>query len=157
VQTQPMTVVGVAPPGFFGDRIRSNPPALWIPLAAEPLIERENSLLSVKESNWLYAIGRVKPGTAIGPLQAKLSNNLRVWLATVDEYTRNGGSTIIPKQHVVIVPGGAGIQNLQQETSKGLYLLMIISALVLLVACANVANLLLARGATRKAETSIRM
>ena len=64
---------------------------------------------------------------------------------------------MIPKQHVVITPGGAGIQNLQQETGKGLYLLMAISGLVLLVACANVANLLLARGATRKAETSIRM
>ena len=72
-------------------------------------------------------------------------------------YTRNGGSTEIPKQHVVITPGGAGIQNLQQQTGKGLYLLMIISGLVLLVACANIANLMLARGTTRKAETSIRM
>ncbi len=157
VQTQPVTVVGIAPPGFFGDRIRTTPPALWIPLSVEPLIERENTLLTVKESNWLYLIGRVKPGTEIGPLQAKLSNNLRVWLATVEEYTENGGSTVIPRQHVVITPGGAGIQNLQQETGKGLYLLMAISGLVLLVACANVANLLLARGTTRKAETSIRM
>ena len=57
----------------------------------------------------------------------------------------------------MITPGGAGIQNLQLETHKGLYLLMTLSGLVLLVACANVANLLLARGATRKAETSIRM
>lgn len=157
VQSQPVTVVGIAPPGFFGDRLRSTPPALWIPLAVEPLIEREHTNLQVKPSNWLYAIGRVKPGTQIGPLQAKISNSLRVWLATNDEYTRNGGSTEIPKQHVVITPGGGGIQNLQQETGKGLYLLMSISGLVLLVACANVANLLLARGTTRKSETSIRM
>jgi predicted permease len=157
VQTQPVTVVGIAPPGFFGDRIRVSPPALWIPLSVEPLIERDNTNLHVKESNWLYAIGRVKPGTQIGPLQAKLSNSLRVWLATVDEYTQNGGSAIIPKQHLVIAPGGGGIQNLQKETGKGLYLLMAISGLVLLVACANIANLLLARGTTRKADTSIRM
>ena len=157
VQTQPVTVVGIAPPGFFGDRIRVSPPALWIPLSVEPLIERDNTNLHVKESNWLYAIGRVKPGTQIGALQAKLSNSLRVWLATVDEYTQNGGSAIIPKQHVVIAPGGGGIQNLQKETGKGLSLLMAISGLVLLVACANIANLLLARGTTRKANTSIRM
>lgn len=156
LQGQPVTVVGIAPPGFFGDRLRPSPPAIWIPLAVEPLIE-QTSLLHVRDSNWLYAIGRVKPGTQIGPLQAKISNNLRIWLGTVETYTKNGRSSIIPKQHVVLTPGGAGIQNLQQETSKGLYLLMSISALVLLVACANVANLLLARGTTRKSDTSIRM
>jgi predicted permease len=157
IQTQPMTVVGIAPPGFFGDRIREDPPAIWIPLTAEPLINRDRSLLPIRESNWLYAIGRVKSGTEIGPLQAKISNNLRIFLSTVEHYTRNGGTTVIPKQHVVITPGGGGIQNLQQETRKGLYLLMTISGLVLLVACANIANLLLARGTTRKADTSIRM
>ncbi len=157
VQSQPVTIVGVAPPGFFGDRINSNPPALWIPLAIEPVIERENTILRVPDSNWLYLIGRLKPGVGVGPLQARLSNSLRVWLATIDSYTRNGGSTEIAKQHVVMTAAGAGIQNLQQETGKGLYLLMTISGLVLLVACANVANLLLARGATRKADTSIRM
>ncbi len=157
MQTQPVTVVGIAPPGFFGDRLRPSPPALWIPLALEPMIDGERAILHVKPSNWLYAIGRVKPGTEIGPLQAKISNNLRLWLSTIDEYTRNGGSTEIAKQHVVITPGGAGIQNLQQQTGKGLYLLMTISALVLLVACANIANLLLARGTTRKTETSLRM
>ena len=157
LQTQPVTIVGISPPGFFGDRIRSSPPQLWIPVNIEPLISSSRALLHVKPANWLYVIGRVKPGTEIGPLQAKLSNNLRVWLSGVEAYTRNGGSTLIPKQHVVITPGGSGIQNLQQNTGKGLFLLMIISGLVLLVACANIANLLLARGTTRKAETSIRM
>jgi predicted permease len=157
IQSQPVTIVGIAPPGFFGDRIRQSPPALWIPLAIEPVIDGENALLHVPDSNWLYALGRVKPGVSIGPLQAKMSNSLRAWLGSREEYTHNGRSTIIPKQHVVIAPGGAGIQNLQQETGKGLYLLMTISGLVLLVACANIANLLLARGTTRKADTSIRM
>ncbi len=157
IQGHPVTVAGIAPPGFFGDRIRSKPPALWIPLAMEPVIEPETPLGRLPEANWLYVIGRVKPGVSIGPLQAKISNTLRLWLATQEAYTQNGGSTVIPRQHVVITAGGGGIQILQQETSKGLYLLMTLSGLVLLVACANVANLLLARGATRKAETSIRM
>jgi len=157
VQGIPMTVVGVAPPRFFGDRIRSHPPAIWLPVNLEPLIEHENTNLNVPESNWLYVIGRLKPGVGVGTLQAKMSNMLRVWLGTQSAYTENGGSTLIPKQHVVITPGGGGIQNLQQDTSKILYLLMAISTLVLLVACANVANLLLARGTMRKAETSVRM
>ena len=157
MQGQSVNIVGIAPPGFYGDRISSRPPALWLPLAVEPVLEGKNSLLHVAPSNWLYVLGRLKPGVPIAPLQDKISNNLRIWLATQDLYTRNGGSTMIPRQHVVLAPGGGGIQNMQQETSKGLYLLMAISALVLLVACANVANLLLARGTTRKTETSIRM
>jgi len=157
LQGQPMTVVGIAPAGFFGDRIRSNPPELWIPLASEPLIEGTTSILKVPESNWLYVLGRIKPGVNVTALQGKMSNSLRQWLATQPGYVRNGGATLIPKQYVAIVPGGAGIENMQRRTGKGLYLLMAISALVLLIACANVANLLLARGATRKAETSIRM
>ena len=144
-------------PGFFGDRIDSNPPALWIPLNNEPIIEGETSILKQPDTNWLYVLGRVKPGVNPGSLQAKLSNTLRQWLSTQPAYTVNGAQTEIPKQHVVITPGGAGVQNLQQEAGSGLHLLMAISGLVLLVACANIANLLLAKGATRRAETSISM
>jgi predicted permease len=157
IQTQPFTIVGIAPPGFFGDRVRPNPPSLWIPLADEPLISKENSLLNIPESNWLYAIGRLRPGVSTGALQQKISNTLRVWLATQKVYTENGNASEVPKQHVVITPAGGGVQQLQEETGKGLYTLMALSGLVLLVACANIANLLLARGTTRKADTSVRM
>jgi predicted permease len=157
IQGQPFTIVGISPPGFFGDRIDSNPPALWIPLNDEPVIERETSLLKQPDTNWLYAIGRVKTGTNPGSLQAKLSNDLRNWLATQPTYASRGGATEIPKQHVILTPGGGGVQNLQQQAGSGLRLLMTISGLVLLVACANIANLLLAKGATRRAVTSISM
>ena len=156
IQSHPVTIVGIAPPGFFGDRINPNPPAFWIPLNTEPVLEGETSILKQPGSNWLYALGRLKPGIAPGALQAKISANLRHWLATQPAYTSNGGDKEIPKQHVVLTSGGAGIQNLQQETGDGLRLLTWISALVLLVACANIANLLLARGTARQAETSIR-
>jgi predicted permease len=151
-----VTVIGIAPPGFFGDRVNDNPPAFWIPLNAEPVLEGETTVLKVAESNWLYALGRVKPGVAPKALEAKISNTLRQWLATQPAYTLNGNDKEIPKQHVVLTAGGGGIQNLQQEAGDGLRLLTWISALVLLVACANIANLLLARGAARRAETSIR-
>ncbi|MFZ1139227.1 MAG: ABC transporter permease [Candidatus Sulfotelmatobacter sp.] len=157
IQNQPFTIVGISPPGFFGDRINSDPPAFWLPLNDEPYLERETSILKQPDTNWLYALGRVKPGVNPGSLQAKLSNSLRQWLATQTAYNIHGNQTQIPKQHVVLTPGGAGIQNLQQEAGSGLRLLMAISGLVLLVACANIANLLLAKGATRRAETSISM
>src|SRR5580658_5162423 len=156
IQSHPLTIVGVAPPGFFGDRINDSPPAFWIPLNAQPVLEGETSNLRVPESNWLYVLGRVKPGVAPKALEAKISNTLRQWLATQPAYTLNGNDKEIPKQHILLTAGGGGIQNLQQETGDGLRLLTWISALVLLVACANVANLLLARGAARRAETSIR-
>src|SRR5215469_4094243 len=156
IQSHPVTIVGIAPPGFFGDRINDNPPAFWIPLNAEPVLEGATTLLKVSESNWLYVLGRTKPGVAPKALEAKITASLRQWLATQPAYTLNGNNREIPKQHVVLTAGGGGIQNLQQETGDGLRLLTWISALVLLVACANIANLLLARGAARRAETSIR-
>src|SRR5215471_17907919 len=156
IQSHPVTIVGIAPPGFFGDRVNSNPPAFWIPLNIEPVLEGETTILKIAESNWLYVLGRVKPGVAPKALAPKISSTLRQWLGTQPAYTLNGNDKEIPKQHVVLTPGGGGIQNLQQEAGDGLRLLTWISALVLLVACANVANLLLARGAARRAETSIR-
>ncbi len=156
IQGQPITIVGIAPPGFFGDRIDANPPAIWIPLNIEPVMDGRTSILRTPDTNWLYALGRLKPGVSPATVQSKLTTTLRQWLPTIPAYTLNGADTQIPKQHVVVVPGGAGVENLQQETGDGLRLLTGISALVLLVACANIANLLLAKGTARRAETSIR-
>jgi predicted permease len=157
IQSHPVTIIGIAPRGFFGDRVTDRPPSLWMPLSNEPLIAGPSSILHHPESNWLYPIGRVRPGTQILPLQAKLSASLRGWLATRPVYTEHGGSAEIPKQHVTIVPGGGGIQSLQQNTGTGLKMLMILSTVVLLIACANIANLLLARSTARRADISIRM
>jgi predicted permease len=157
IQTHPFTVAGIAPPGFFGDRIRDTPPAIWIPLANEPLIAGPSSILQHPDSNWLYPLGRVRSGTNIGSLQAKLSSALRQWLATRPAYTDNGKTTEIPKQHVTIVPGSGGIQNLQQQSGTGLKMLMILSTVVLAIACANIANLLLARSTARRTDISLRM
>src|ERR1700691_4789545 len=84
VQTHPFIVTGIAPPGFFGDRISPRPPDIWIPLAGEPFKEGAGSTLLEHGDNtaWLYSLGRVHPGTNIGALQAKLSASLRLWLTT---------------------------------------------------------------------------
>jgi predicted permease len=158
IQARPFTVIGIAPPGFFGDRVSDNPPDFWMPIQTEPYARgTDSSILHHQESNWLYPIGRVHPGTNIGALQSKITVALRQWLYTRPLLTAIGGAAIIPKMHVVLTPGGGGIQDLQEYTGKGLKLLMILSSVVLLIACANIANLLLARATARRADIAVRM
>jgi len=157
IQARPFTVIGIAPPGFFGDRVSDNPPDFWMPIQTEPYVQGASSLLHHQESHWLYPLGRVRHGTNIGALQTKLTVALRQWLYTRPLLTANGGASIIPKMHVVLTPGGGGIQNLQQETGRGLKMLMILSSVVLLIACANIANLMLARATGRRADVAVRM
>jgi hypothetical protein len=160
VRTHPFTVAGIAPPHFFGDRIIERPPDLWMPLSNEPAINGPGTSLRPRgddDTSWLYLLGSVRPQTSIPALQLKLSGRLRQWMFAHTQYLANGGATLIPRQHVVLAPGGGGIQTLQLQTGQALRMLMILSSVVLLIACANFANLLLARNTSRQAELSVRM
>lgn len=156
-KTYPVTIVGISPAGFYGERMIDAPANYYLPFSIEPLIT-QSSLLHVKQANWVYLIGRMKPGTSVGSLQEKISATLRDWLsADLDLYKKEGVRKHLIATHTTITPGGAGIANMQQDYKSGLYLLMSISALVLLIACANLANLVLVRSVSRASETSLRM
>jgi len=157
IQKHPFIVAGVAPPGFYGDRIISIPPDFWLPLSAEVALDGANSSLPQRETAWLYALGRLRPGVNQPALQAKLSGVLRQWMLQWPDFTRNDGATVIRRQHVVLSPAGGGIQKLQQQTGDSLRLLMLLSSVVLLISCANIATLLLARSTSQRTAVALRM
>src|ERR1700691_4374280 len=151
MNTKAVTVVGVAPEGFFGDRMSSTPPDFYLPIATMP-DEAGGKSFRDRTQNWLDIIGRVKPGTAVGPLQEKVSAQLKRLHATDPAFS----AADIAKTHLVLTPGGAGTQSMQKDYASNLKLLMWISGLVLMIACANIANLLLVRGMARKAGMTLR-
>ena len=160
IEGHPFTVAGVAPPGFFGDTLRNNPPDLWIPLQQEPMITGANSLLRQPVSAWLRVIGRLKPGATTDGIAPRLTNVLRQWIQHDSGYPANWLSDIdhlLPKQTIAIVPAGAGVGVMKEQYGSSLQLLMAVCGLVLLIACANVANLLLARSVARRTQTAVRM
>jgi predicted permease len=152
---QPFTVVGIAPSSFFGDRL-TNPAAFWIPIADEPLIDGTMALVDFPQQDWLDVIGRIAPHTDPKQIGAHMQVELQEWLLSPIAQLQPGERDAVPKQTLRLSPGGAGVQELRDEYVSSLHLLMWISALVLAIACANVANLMLVRASTRKLQTSIR-
>jgi len=155
INQMPYTVVGIAPAGFFGDRLTDSPPDFWLSLAGEPALMQQNSILNSPGDHWLYVIGRMKAGTTPAAVQSKVTVELQQWLSAQPDLSAYDRSQL-PKQYINLAPAGGGILNMEYETASGLRVLMIISGLVLLIACANIANLLLARGAASRLQTAIR-
>jgi macrolide transport system ATP-binding/permease protein len=155
VNTKPVTIAGIAPEGFYGDRLSSTPPDFYLLIEAMPALANV-PYVHDPTANWLYIIGRVRPGVSLGMLQVKLNEVLRRALATTRTYSSEQNKARLAKAHIVLTPGGAGIQSMQEGYASQLRLLMCISGMVLLIACANIANLLLVRGTGRKTELSLR-
>ena len=151
------TIVGIAPPGFFGERLTSDPAAFWLPLSDSPLILSGSfDVLDSPELQWLNVIGRIQPGANLKQIEAHMQVELRQFLLNPISKVEKRDQTLIPKQTLHLSPGGGGVQQMQDSYKSGLHLLMWISTFVLLIACANLANLMLVRAAARKPQISVR-
>jgi predicted permease len=160
IEAQPFTVIGIAPPGFFGETLRGDPPDLWIPLQQEPTIATGGSLLRQSTSAWLRAIGRLRHGATTEGVAPRLTGILRQWMQNESGYPSNWMPDVIrglPKQVINIVPAGAGVAEMKESYGRSLQILFAVCGLVLLIACANVANLLLARSVSQRGQTAVRM
>ena len=160
VEGHPFTVVGVTPPGFFGETLRGDPPDLWIPLQQEPLINGDTSILRQPISAWLRVIGRLRPGATIDGVGPRLTGILRQWMQHDSGYPPNWMPDIVQalqRQVIAVVPAGAGVGIMKEQYGRSLQILLAVCGLVLLIACANVANLLLARAVARRGETALRL
>ena len=158
INGHPFTVIGVAAPGFFGAKLAGGGmPDIWLPLTAEILIDGATARLKRPSTNFLDLIGRVHPGVDPKSLEAKLKVEFHNWLASHVPEMEPGEKQLWQQQTLHLVPGGAGVAALRDEYEDGLKLLLVAAGCVLLVACGNVANLMLARGLKDRAQTSIRV
>src|SRR5207302_10256689 len=148
------TVIGVAAPGFFGAKLAGwGRPDFWLPLTAEPLIDGATARLKRPNTNFLDLIGRVRSGINPKSLEAKLKVEFHDWLASHVPDMEPGEKQLWRQQTLHLVPADAGVAAMRDEYQDGLKLLLIAAGCVLLVACGNLANLMLARGLKDRPQT----
>jgi predicted permease len=158
------TIVGIADREFFGERIESAPD-FWLPLSAQPQVLQRDawsnsraSWLTACDVFWLNFMGRLKPGVTIQTAQASVNVHLRqLYLEQAGGHPSRSVRRKVENFHVELKPGGGGISELRYLYSQPLHVLMAVVAVVLLIACANIATLLLARASARRQEFLARL
>jgi putative ABC transport system permease protein len=158
INGHPFTVIGVAAPGFYGAKLAGGGmPDFWLPLTTELLIDGDTSRLKRPDGTFLDLIGRVRPGTNPKVLEAKLRVELHDWLASHVPDMSPGEKQLWQQQTLHLTPGGSGVAAMRDQYQDGLKLLLVAAGCVLLVACGNLANLMLARGLKDRAQMSVRV
>ena len=154
----PVTIIGVAPPRFFGIKVEAQSPDLWLPLTMQSEVMEHSSLLGARSLYWLHLVGRRNPDTSLTQAQAWFNAQVRQYMQDLE----GGQLTPARKQEiqrisVPLMPGARGGSDLREQYKAPLMILMGVVVLVLLIACANLANFLLAKAMVRERESSTRL
>jgi predicted permease len=156
INSRAMTVAGIMPAGFFGTRLDADPPEIWAPLASEPMLTNIDAM-DHPSQYWLYLIGRARPGFSPSSIDTQTSGLLQGWLHAHPETLEPGQAAAIGRQRTEWAPAASGISALRDNYASGLQLLLMIAGFVLLIVCANLANLMLVRGMARRQKTSVQL
>jgi predicted permease len=151
------TIVGVTAPGFVGETLNADMPELWIPLRQESNFVHEGALGNRPERHWLGMIGRIPSGATLTQIDAQLNTELRQWLHSRSAEMQPDERAQIDRQHTELASAEAGINIVGLVYDRALKLLMAAAAFVMLIVCANVANLLLVRALAQSQQTCVRM
>jgi putative ABC transport system permease protein len=160
VNGQPMTIVGVAPPGFEGTTLGTKP-QIYAPITMRGLLGGSSSSFTDRRDYWAYVFARLKPGVSLEQARAGINVPYRGIINDVEAPLQQGMSEQTLAQFkakvITVEDGRRGQSAVHREAKAPLILLLSVTAFVLLIACANIANLLLARGAARASEMAIRL
>ena len=159
INGQPLTIVGVAPKGFDGTTLGSQPDA-FVPLSMKGTMEPGWDLLGDRRAYWTYVFGRLRPGVGVEQASAAL-NSLYSGIINEVEVPLNQGLSVenlarFRQKRIILSEGNKGQSTVREPAGGVLQLLFAVTGIVLFISCANIANLLLARGTRRKAEMAIR-